>query len=135
MRIAKQESPISSLKSLSPRLETKASTLKQQKLPNLKSTKRLSQKFFTSTLDSPRDKIGKIASHKASLFEISSPSEPKPRLSIKLSADETSIFKKSPTTSVIEEINFVEENDTILGYWKTEVANLKLQLAKSVRVI
>ena len=133
MRLSKQEGLISPVKSLSPRLETKVSTLQQQKLPNINSTKRLSQKFFISTLDSPREKIGNSAAHRASVMEIPSPSEAKPRLSVKFSVDEPNILRKSPTYSVLEESNSIEEPDTILGYWKTEVANLKTQLAKSVR--
>lgn len=133
MRLSKQEGLISPVKSLSPRLETKVSTLKQQKLPNINSTKRLSQKFFINTQDSPREKIGHSAAIRASIMEIPSPNEVKPRLSVKFSVDEPNILRKSPTYSVLEESNSVEETDTILGYWKTEVANLKVQLAKSVR--
>jgi hypothetical protein len=94
MRVGKQEGLISPVKSLSPKLETKISTLHQPKLPNINSTKRLSQRYFLNTSESPRDP--KTTQKNPSTMDIASPkSNEKKKLSVKLCADEGNLLIKA----------------------------------------
>ena len=122
----RQDTSKPTIKSLSPRPETKISLLRSPRLPNINPTQRLSNKFFNPKSESPR--FLKSMTKKRDGLEASSPSEEKKNIPARFTLDDLAPIKTSASESVLED-SIHESKDVNL---KNEVDVLKLKLQKSV---
>lgn len=130
MQKLKQESSTPTIKSLSPRPETKISFLRSPRLPNINPTQKLSKKYFSPKNESPMG-IFEKKQYKREGLELSSPKEEKKIPSGRFTLDDIIPLKMSGSQSILEE-SIHESNITSL---KNEVDKLKSKLNTSVNFI
>lgn len=126
MNKLKQDLPIKTIKSLSPRPETKISYLRSPRLPNINPTQKLSQKYFSPKCESPMGLL-ELKTYKRDGSEFLSPKEERKTISTRFTLDDIAPLKISGSQSILEESTY-DQNLTSL---KSEVDTLKTKLNTS----
>jgi myosin heavy subunit len=124
MQKLRQESSTPTIKSLSPRPETKISYLRSPRLPTIGATQKISKKLLTEKTDSPVNILG---SRTGKLKE--SPREKKKIIKTRFTMDEIAPVKISGSQSILEE----SMQDWTLITLRSEIENLKGRLEARVR--
>lgn len=127
-------SAVSEFKSLSPRPDSHASTVKFTKLPHIASTQRLSQKYFLAASDSPSPYILSESKRKVTILDLPFQTEEDESLSQKFKTElQVLDIRKSNSQSVVE--SFSSRNSGEVSNLQKELATHKSQLKSSVYLI